>query len=87
MPLSIEVRDPHGTKRVIEAINACLGEELTLPFQLQRLAMLMEPEPGNPQEIEGVLKSGSRSVGRTDFFTCSPGSWRKGTFPELVSPA
>jgi beta-1,2-mannobiose phosphorylase / 1,2-beta-oligomannan phosphorylase len=24
-------------------------------FQLQRLGMMMEPEPGNPQEIEGVL--------------------------------
>jgi predicted GH43/DUF377 family glycosyl hydrolase len=24
-------------------------------FQLQRVGMLMEPEPGNPQEIEGVL--------------------------------
>jgi len=24
-------------------------------FQLQRLGLLMEPEPGNPQEIEGVL--------------------------------
>ena len=24
-------------------------------FQLQRLGMVMEPEPGNPQEIEGVL--------------------------------
>ena len=24
-------------------------------FQLQRLGMLMEPEPGNPQEVEGVL--------------------------------
>ena len=24
-------------------------------FQLQRLGMLMEPEPGNPREIEGVL--------------------------------
>ena len=24
-------------------------------FQLQRLGMFMEPEPGNPQEIEGVL--------------------------------
>ncbi len=24
-------------------------------FQLKRLGMLMEPEPGNPQEIEGVL--------------------------------
>src|ERR1700733_1757537 len=24
-------------------------------FKLRRLGMLMEPEPGNPQEIEGVL--------------------------------
>ena len=24
-------------------------------FQLQRLGMLMEPEPGNPHEVEGVL--------------------------------
>ena len=24
-------------------------------FKLRRLSMLMEPEPGNPQEIEGVL--------------------------------
>ena len=24
-------------------------------FALQRLGMLMEPEPGNPQEVEGVL--------------------------------
>src|ERR1039458_6226309 len=24
-------------------------------FQLQRLGMLMEPQPGNPQEVEGVL--------------------------------
>ena len=24
-------------------------------FELQRLGLLMEPEPGNPQEIEGVL--------------------------------
>ena len=24
-------------------------------FELQRLGMLMEPEPGNPQEVEGVL--------------------------------
>jgi predicted GH43/DUF377 family glycosyl hydrolase len=31
---------------------------LTIPFQLQRLGMLMEPEPGNPQEIEGVLNPG-----------------------------
>ena len=24
-------------------------------LKLQRLGMIMEPEPGNPQEIEGVL--------------------------------
>ena len=24
-------------------------------FALQRLGMVMEPEPGNPQEVEGVL--------------------------------
>jgi predicted GH43/DUF377 family glycosyl hydrolase len=28
---------------------------MTSGFQLMRLGMLMEPEPGNPQEIEGVL--------------------------------
>jgi predicted GH43/DUF377 family glycosyl hydrolase len=28
---------------------------LTSGFKLQRLGMVMEPEPGNPQEIEGVL--------------------------------
>jgi predicted GH43/DUF377 family glycosyl hydrolase len=27
-------------------------------FQLQRLGMIMEPEPGNPQEVEGVLNPG-----------------------------
>ena len=25
------------------------------PFQLQRLGQIMEPEPGNPHEVEGVL--------------------------------
>ena len=24
-------------------------------FQLQRLGTVMEPEPGNPREVEGVL--------------------------------
>jgi beta-1,2-mannobiose phosphorylase / 1,2-beta-oligomannan phosphorylase len=28
---------------------------LTVPFQLHRLGQIMEPEPGNPQEVEGVL--------------------------------
>ena len=62
--MSIRVRDPNESKRVIEAIVACL-EAFKPPnlarrsrmsgFQLQRLGMLMEPEPGNPREIEGVL--------------------------------
>ena len=30
-------------------------ESPTATFELQRLGMLMEPEPGNPQEVEGVL--------------------------------
>ena len=28
-------------------------------FKLRRLGMLMEPEPGNPQEVEGVLNPGA----------------------------
>src|SRR5208337_874571 len=32
-----------------------IAEALMSGFKLRRLAMLMEPEPGNPQEIEGVL--------------------------------
>jgi beta-1,2-mannobiose phosphorylase / 1,2-beta-oligomannan phosphorylase len=28
-------------------------------FQLQRLGMVMEPEPGNPNEVEGVLNPGA----------------------------
>jgi predicted GH43/DUF377 family glycosyl hydrolase len=31
---------------------------VTKAFQLHRLGMLMEPEPGNPQEVEGVLNPG-----------------------------
>ena len=29
------------------------------PFQLQRLGVVMEPEPGNPMEVEGVLNPAS----------------------------
>src|SRR6202142_920005 len=32
-----------------------LQGELMTGFALQRLGMVMEPEPGNPQEVEGVL--------------------------------
>ena len=28
-------------------------------FQLQRLGMIMEPEPGNPHEVGGVLNPGA----------------------------
>jgi phosphomannomutase len=58
---SIRVRDPNESKRVMEAIVACLGdvkpthEEKTGGFQLKRRGMLIEPEPSNPQEIAGVL--------------------------------
>jgi predicted GH43/DUF377 family glycosyl hydrolase len=31
---------------------------MTPAFQLHRIGMLMEPEPGNPQEVEGVLNPG-----------------------------
>ena len=54
--VSIRVRDPNESKRVIEAIVACLdGVQPAKPreeerrmsgFQLQRLGMLMEPEAG-----------------------------------------
>ena len=64
--MSIPVRGPNETKRVIEAIIACLDcvpqtilgekkEKRMSGFQLQRLGLVMEPEPGNPNEIEGVL--------------------------------
>jgi hypothetical protein len=28
-------------------------------LKLQRLGMIMEPEPGNPHEVEGVLNPGA----------------------------
>jgi predicted GH43/DUF377 family glycosyl hydrolase len=53
-----------------------------IPFQLQRLGMLMEPEPGNPQEIEGVLNPAAVR-GLTDISTCFHGSWLKGNFSRI----
>ena len=62
--ISIPVQGPHETKRVVETIIACLSdhgqealklEDVMSGFKLQRLGMMMEPEPGNPQEVEGVL--------------------------------
>ena len=63
--VSIPVRGPNETKRVTEAIIACLdGARVSvsrvrvLPmigFKLRRLGLIMEPEPGNPHEVEGTL--------------------------------
>jgi hypothetical protein len=36
-----------------DKVNLCGGP--MAGFQLQRLGLMMEPEPGNPQEVEGVL--------------------------------
>ena len=41
--------------RVFETAYANNNYELMNDFQMQRLGVLMEPEPGNPQEIEGTL--------------------------------
>ncbi len=35
--------------------NRLANATLTSDFKLHRMAMLMEPETGNPQEAEGVL--------------------------------
>jgi predicted GH43/DUF377 family glycosyl hydrolase len=32
-----------------------MAEQASIPFQLRRLGVIMEPEPGNPHEAEGVL--------------------------------
>ena len=55
--VSIEVRDPDETKRVIEAIIACLdsGGRSVTDFKLRRIGMIMEPQAGDPNEVEGVL--------------------------------
>ena len=34
-------------------------ETASHPLQLQRLGVVMEPEPGNPLEVEGVLNPAS----------------------------
>src|ERR1035441_5452266 len=39
----------------IAIIRRDMGADSMSAFKLQRLGMVMEPEPGNPQEIEGVL--------------------------------
>ncbi len=63
--VSIPVRDPDETKRVIETIIACLADHFgsvtvregdsMSEFSCSGSGLVMEPEPGNPQEVEGVL--------------------------------
>jgi predicted GH43/DUF377 family glycosyl hydrolase len=55
--MTIEVKDPHEASTRNDHHLSERG--LMSGFQLQRLGMLMEPEPGNPQEIEGVLNPGA----------------------------
>ena len=45
-------------------------------FTLRRLGMLMEPEPGNPQEVEGVLNPAA-ARGPDGHCTCFRGWSRK----------
>ena len=44
-------------------------------FQLKRLGLLMEPEPGNPNEVEGVLNPAARAAPMGKLYL----------FPRLVS--
>ena len=52
-------------------------------FELHRLGTIMEPQPGNPQEIEGALNPAA-SRARTGTSTYSRGSWPKGTTRALA---
>jgi hypothetical protein len=51
-----------------------------IPFQLQRLVLVMEPEPGNPLEAEGGLTR-LPPVALTVSFTSSCGWSRHGVRP------
>jgi len=42
-------------------------------FQLHRLGMLMEPEPGNPHEVEGVLNPLQLAAGRQPVYLPAAG--------------
>ena len=55
-------------------------------FALQRLGMLMEPEPGNPQEVEGVLNPAAAAVLMASF-TFSPAWWQRATIRASALPA
>jgi hypothetical protein len=55
-------------------------------FQLQRLGMIMEPEPGNPQEVEGVLNPAA-ARGPDGSFTCFRGWSRRAIIRASALPA
>jgi hypothetical protein len=52
-------------------------------FKLQRLGMIMEPDPGNPQEVDGFLisslPSGFPASNAEVLFTTSAGTLSNGT--------
>jgi len=50
----LKLEHNHGAHPATAGRPALMGESMN-GFQLQRLGLMMEPEPGNPQEIEGVL--------------------------------
>jgi predicted GH43/DUF377 family glycosyl hydrolase len=51
-------------------------------FKLQRLGMLMEPEPGNPQEVEGVLNPAA-ARGPDGRSTCFPRLVARGNYSRI----
>src|SRR5271168_2921760 len=54
---------------------AIVEKDLMSGLKLQRLGMLMEPEPGNAQEVEGVLNPGAARGPDGDLYL----------FPRLVA--
>ena len=51
-------------------------------FNLQRLGMLMEPDPGNPQEVEGVLNPAA-ARGRDGELYLFPRLVARGNYPRI----
>src|SRR5437867_881278 len=51
-------RKPRSKSPPSQRARSPRKEEAVPPLQLQRLGVVMEPEPGNPMEAEGVLNPG-----------------------------
>ena len=51
-------------------------------FRMRRLGWMMEPEPGNPMEAEGVLNPAAVR-GPMASSTSSRGSWREGNYSRI----